>query len=324
MSGGAMTGDVRPRPTSPRPTSSESVPTGSVLPGSGRPRPVRAHRGWRQRLRRAPLAVITALLLIVEVYPLIWLLLGSLKTQDEFMNRPTWALPLNWGNFSNYVTAWRAGISRNLLNSVIAVFPSLAIIIVFGVAAGFALEVMVWKGRRTVLMLFLAGIMVPAQMIILPLFTIYFRLHLTGTMWPLIITYSATGLPLTVFMMATYFRAIPRELFEAATIDGASLLRGFWSIAFPMMTNAIFTVGLVQFFFLWNDLLLAMTFTSGSGHDELSTVQVGLLAFQGRFGTVQYGPTMAAICVNVLITLVLYLFLNQRVMKGMAAGAVKG
>ncbi|MDR1512761.1 MAG: carbohydrate ABC transporter permease [Propionibacteriaceae bacterium] len=280
--------------------------------------------GLGRRLRRLPLGIATAVLLVVEVYPLVWLLLGSLKTQPEFMNNPTWALPEDWTNFSNYRQAWESGISRNLLNSVVAVFPSLAIVIVFGVAAGFALEVMVWKGRGTVLLVFLAGIMIPAQMILLPLFNVYFRTHLTGTVWPLILTYTATGLPLTVFMMATYFRAIPRELFEAATIDGASMLTSFRLIAFPMMANAIFTVGLVQFFFLWNDLLFAMTFTSGSGHDELATVQVGLLNFRGRFGTVQYGPTMAAICVNALITVFIYLFLNQRVMKGMAAGAVKG
>jgi raffinose/stachyose/melibiose transport system permease protein len=265
-----------------------------------------------------------ALLLVVEVYPLIWLLLGSLKTQSEFLNRPAWALPQNWLNFANYQAAWESGFSRNLVNSLIAVGPSLCLIIVLGVAAGFALEVMVWKGRGTVLLIFLAGIMVPSQMILLPLFSVYFQTHLTGTLWPLILTYTATGLPLTVFMMATYFRAIPKELFEAATLDGASILRAFWSIAFPMMANAIFTVGLVQFFFLWNDLLIAMTFTSGSGNDQLATVQVGLLNFHGRFGAVQYGPTMAAICLNVFVTLALYLFLNQRVMKGMTAGALKG
>ncbi|MDR1077683.1 MAG: carbohydrate ABC transporter permease [Propionibacteriaceae bacterium] len=278
----------------------------------------------RRRWRRAPLGLVVAVLLVIEVYPLLWLFLGSLKTQDEFLNRPTWALPADWLNFDNYVQAWRSGISGDLLNSALAVFPALAVIVICGAAAGFALEVMVWKGRGGVLLLFLGGIMIPSQMILLPLFSVYFQTHLTGTLWPLILTYIATGLPLTVFMMATYCRAIPRELFEAATIDGASMLRSFWSIGLPVLANAVFTVGLVQFFFLWNDLLIAMTFTSGSGHDELATVQVGLLGFQGRFGTVQYGPTMAAICLNVLITLVLYLFLNQRVMKGMTAGAVKG
>ncbi|MDR1387333.1 MAG: carbohydrate ABC transporter permease [Propionibacteriaceae bacterium] len=281
------------------------------------------HRRWRG-WRRTPIGLVVAVLLVIEVYPLLWLFLGSLKTQDEFLNRPTWALPVDWLNFDNYVQAWRSGVARDLVNSVLAVFPALAAIVLFGAAAGFALEIMVWKGRSGVLLVFLTGIMVPSQMILLPLFSVYFQTHLTGTLWPLILTYTATGLPLTVFMMATYCRSIPRELFEAATLDGASLLRAFWSIALPVLANAVFTVGLVQFFFLWNDLLIAMTFTAGSGHDELATVQVGLLSFQGRFGTVQYGPTMAAICVNVLITLALYLFCNQRVMKGMAAGAVKG
>jgi raffinose/stachyose/melibiose transport system permease protein len=306
-----------PAATAPGAPPPAATPEAQPPAAGRRRRPARHWRKW-------PLVLATAILLVIEIYPLIWLLLGSLKTQQEFMNRPTWALPQDWTNFDNYREAWDSGVARNLLNSVMAVFPSLAIIVVFGTAAGFALEVMVFKGRGALLLVFLAGIMIPSQMILLPLFSAYFKTHLTGTVWPLILTYSATGLPLTVFMMATYFRAVPRELFEAATIDGASALRSFRSVAFPMMTNAIFTVGLVQFFFLWNDLLFAMTFTSGAGHAELATVQVGLLNFQGRFGAVQYGPTMAAICVNVLITLVLYLFLNQRVMKGMAAGAVKG
>lgn len=87
------------------------------------------------------------------------------------------------------------------------------------------------------------------------------------------------------------------------------------------MRNAILTVGLVQFFFIWNDLLIALTFTNSA---NLRTIQVGLLNFTGQFGSIQYGPLFAAICVNVFGTLLIYLFLNQRVMKGLAGGAVKG
>ena len=271
-------------------------------------------------LQRVPLAIGLFILLVIFVYPLVWLLLGSLKTQDEFLNDPSWALPHNWLNFSNYQAAWGA-VALYLRNSVIAVIPALLVTIVIGTAAGFALEVMVWRGRAKVLLLFLVGIMIPGQMILLPLFSVYFKLGLSQSLWPLIITYTATALPLTVFLMATYFRAVPREVFEAATLDGASILRSFVSIAFPMMRNAVFTIALVQFFFLWNDLLIALTFTT---NDSLRTVQVGLLNFVGQFGVVQYGPTFAAICINVLVILVLYLFLNQRVMRGLAAGSVKG
>ncbi|MCE0537589.1 carbohydrate ABC transporter permease [Kineosporia rhizophila] len=272
-------------------------------------------------LRRLPLRLGVLILLVFEIYPLLWLFLGSFKTQDEFQNNPAWALPegLEW---NNYAEAWTTGhMGTYVRNSLLSVVPSLFLIILLGVAAGFALEVMVFKGRNTLLLTFLAGIMVPSQMILLPLFTIYFQAGLTGTLWPLIITYTATGLPLTVFMMATYFRAVPREVFEASTLDGAGIIRSFFSIGFPMVRNAVFTVALVQFFFLWNDLLISLTFTNSDG---LRTIQAGLLSFQGQYGTVQWGPLFAAISINVLGTLVLYLFLNQRVMKGLAAGAVKG
>jgi len=274
----------------------------------------------RQFFARLPIRVFLAILLVIVIYPMLWMFLGSFKTQNEFLNEPFWALPQSW-SFDNYVSVFDSGFGKYILNSVIVVFPSLAVILIVGVAAGFALEIMVWKGRGTVLLLFLAGIMVPTQMVILPLFTIYFRTGLTGSYWPMILTYVATGLPLTVFMMATFFRSVPREIFEASTLDGASILRSFWAVGLPLVKNAIFTVGLVQFFFLWNDLLIALTFTNS---DALRTIQVGLLNFTGQYGAVQYGPTFAAIAVNVLGTLFIYLFLNQQVMKGLTAGSVKG
>ena len=275
----------------------------------------------RRALRRLPGRILVGVLLFLVVYPLIWLVSGSFKTQDEFLNESPWSLPSGL-ELSNYSEAWTTGhLGTYVRNSILAVGPSLLLTIALGVAAGFALEVMVWRGRSLVLLVFLAGIMVPSQMILLPLFTAYFQLHLTGSLWPLIITYTATGLPLTVFMMASYFRAVPREVFEAAAIDGAGMLRAFVAIGLPMVRNSVVTVALVQFFFIWNDLLIALTFTNDT---DLRTIQVGLLNFTGEFGQTQYGPLFAAICINVFGTLVLYLFLNQKVMKGLTSGAVKG
>src|SRR5699024_3991968 len=152
-----------------------------------------------------------------------------------------WELPSTW-DFGNYSEAWFVGeFGTNVRNSILATVPSLFFLLLFGVAAGYALEVMIWKGRSTVLLLFVAGIMVPGQMLLVPLFISYFQLGLTETIWPLILTYIAIGLPLTVFMMAAYFRSIPREMFEAATIDGAGMIRAFFFIGLPMMSNAILT-----------------------------------------------------------------------------------
>ena len=271
--------------------------------------------------RRIPSFIVIIVLLVVEIYPLFWMFINSLKSNFDFLNNPSWQFPKVW-EWGNYSQAWSVGeLGTTIVNSALVTIPSLLLIVLLGTAAGFALEVMVWKGRGRVLLLILSGIMIPGQMILLPLFIAYFNIGLTGTLWPLIITYTATGIPLTVFMMATYFRAIPREVFEAATIDGASIFRSFRSVAFPMVRNAVFTVAIVQFFLIWNDLLIAITFADVP---NLYTVQAGLLNFSGQYGSQQYGPLLSAVCIVVGGILVIYLVLNQRIMRGLTAGSVKG
>jgi raffinose/stachyose/melibiose transport system permease protein len=292
--------------------------TGSAARGTAARRPGGRLRRMAGRL---PARLLTLLLLVIVIYPLVWLFLGSVKSQYDYLNRPTFSLPSHW-MWGNYKAAWVTGdLGIYIRNSVTAVLPALALVILLGGAAGFALQLMRWRLSRPTMLLFLAGIMVPSQMILLPLFTIYYQIGLTGSLWPLIVTYTATGLPLTVFMMATYFRAVPREVIEAAAIDGAGIFRIFFTVALPMVRNAVLTVALVQFFFMWNDLLIALTFTNSN---NLRTVQVGLLNFTGEFGSIQYGPLFAAICITVGGTLALFLMLNQRVMKGLTGGAVKG
>lgn len=271
--------------------------------------------------RRIPVWFIVALLLIVVLYPQVWMVLGSFKTQSEFLSNPTWALPESF-TLENYIQALtRGNVAVNYRNSLLVTIPSVTLIILLGVAAGYALEVMIWKGRHTTLLLILAGIMVPGQMILVPLFTVYFKLGLTNSLWPLIITYTVMGLPLTTFLMATYFRGVPREVFEAATMDGCSPLRQFFVIGLPLMKNAILTIALVQFFSVWNDLLIALTFTS---KQDLATIQVGLLSMNDEYGSTQYGPLFAAISVNIVALLIVFVFLNKKIMAGMAAGSVKG
>lgn len=281
----------------------------------------RARKALRFRLGRITVRLLIAVLLLVEILPMIWMFLTSMKSNSDYLNNSAWSLPSHW-LWSNYSTAWTTGhIGSYIRNSALAVFPSLALLLLLGTAAGFALQIMVWRGRSVILLVFLSGLMVPVQMILLPLFTVYFQAGLSSTLWPLILTYTGSNLPLTVFMMSTFYRSVPREMFEAATLDGAGILRSFWSISVPMVRNAVLTVGLVEFFFIWNDLLVALTFTN---NQNLSTIQVGLLNFTGQFGSTQYGPLFAAICINVFGTLLIYLFLNQKIMKGLTGGAVKG
>jgi len=287
---------------------------------TGRGPTMRRERPVRKILGRTPMIVLVGLLLVIEIYPLVWLLLSSLKQNSEFSLKPVWALPEGF-HWQNYTEALGSGIGGYFVNSILAVFPSLFLIIALSVCAAFALEVMRWRGRNGVLLLFLAGIMVPSQMLLLPLFTIYFQTNLIDTRWALIITYTAFGLPLTVFLMAGYFKAVPREVLEASTLDGATIYQTFFFVALPMVANAIVTVALVQFFFLWNDLLFSLTFISS---DDLRTIQTGLLNFTGEHGEIDWGPTFAAVSLAVLPTLIVYLLLNQRVIKGLTAGSIKG
>ena len=235
--------------------------------------------------------------------------------------RPIYALPDGF-YWKNYVDAWtRGNMSLYFRNSILVTFPSLLLIILCSVAAAFSIEIMPWRGRNVVLLIFLAGIMIPIQMVLLPLFTIYFNLNLLNSRVGLILAYVAAGMSLNVFLFTGYLKVVPREVLESAIVDGASIYQAFYRIVLPMVSNAIITVALTQFFFIWNDLLLSLTFINDT---SMRTVQSGLLSFVGQYGQRQWGPTFAGIAMTVIPTLVLYLALNNFVIKGLTSGAVKG
>ncbi|UQN09162.1 carbohydrate ABC transporter permease [Deinococcus sp. QL22] len=285
------------------------------------PHPGQPPRRPMIQLSQLPMLLLVLLVLFVSVYPVVWIFLSSLKGAAEFSTSSMWALPqtLEW---SNYARAWTEGnMSKYFVNSVTSVLPALLLVIVLGTMAAFGIEIMRWKLRNVASLVFLAGIMVPIQIVLLPLFTIYFKVHLLDTRLALIITYTAFGLPLVVFFLVGYFKSFAREIIEAAIMDGATIYQVFYKIALPMVSNAIVTVALVQFFFMWNDLLVSLTFIQ---NPDLRTVQSGLLAFTGQYGQREWGPTFASIALAVAPTVMVYLLLNQMVMKGMATGAVKG
>ena len=262
--------------------------------------PQRRRRSPRPLRAASPLHVIVAVLLVVVVYPLVWLFLGSFKTQDEFLNDAVLGPAADWSTSTTTSRRGRPATSRRTCSTACSrSFPSLALIVLLGTAAGFALEVMVWKGRGT------GPAAVPRRHHDPGADDPAAAVHrstsssgLTGTLWPLIITYTATGLPLTVFMMATYFRAIPREVFEASTLDGASIIRSFClhrvpdGAQRPLHRRARAVL-----------LHLERPAHRADLHQQrraCAPIQVGLLNFTGEFGAVEYGPLFAAICINVV------------------------
>lgn len=267
------------------------------------------------------IGIFTTFLVLLEAYPIFWLITASFKTATEFSDKPSYAL--NSGFYwQNYVDAWNRGnMSTFFKNSLISTVAALVFIVIFAITVGFALTKMQWKNRERVAGYFSVGIMVPIATALIPLFQMYRKVNLINTRAGLIIVYVAFGLSLSIYLVTGYFRSLPDEILEAGVVDGCGIYRLLWEIVVPLMKNAIITVLVLQFFFKWNDLLFSMTLLNDT---SLKTIQTGLLYFQDEFGSKNWGAIFASVSISVMPMLVLYMILNKTVMEGMTAGAVKG
>lgn len=265
--------------------------------------------------------ILLGIFIIAELYPILWLMLSAFKSPNEFYTASAFALPKGFYT-QNFIDAWTKGrMNIYFTNSIIATFVALFITIVVAAPASFAIAKMKWKYSKKTLSYFLLGIMVPVSVALTPLFIMYKQAGLLNSLWSLIITYSAFGLPMAIYIFTTNFYAIPDDLIEAAVVDGCSIYEVFYKIMLPLMKNTILTVVTLQFLLSWNDLIFSMTFNSKI---ELKTIQTGLVMFTGQYGQMEWGPIFASIAMGTLPTIVLYLGLNKMVMQGMTAGAVKG
>ncbi|MCL6445594.1 MAG: carbohydrate ABC transporter permease [Alicyclobacillus sp.] len=275
----------------------------------------------RHSLSQWLLRAIVICLVIIDLYPIVWVILSSFKSNQQLSLMPMWSLPqsLNWGN---YTAAWSVGhMSVYFRNSILTTIPSLFISLLLAAACAFAISCIRIRHGKKITFLFSAGIMVPVPMILLPMVYMFTKIHVINSLWSLLIAYTAAGLPLEVFMLTSYFASVPGEIIESAAMDGASIFQAFFRIALPMVSNALLTIGLVQFFFTWNDLFLSLTFIDS---DSLRTIQTGLLNFQGEYGETEWGPMFAAITMALAPTIAVYLLLNKYVMRGLTSGALKG
>lgn len=259
--------------------------------------------------------------LFMEIYPIFWIMVSSIKSNNEFALSPSYALPqgIYW---QNYVEAWNRGrMNIYFMNSAIVTVISLVLIVILSTTSAFALTKMRWRLRGRVMSMFLSGIMVPTAVVLIPLYMIYNNIGLINSRLSLILTYIAFGLPLSIFLLRSYLVALPDELMEASVIDGANIYQVFYHVVLPLMKTGIVTVGVIQFYFRWNDLMFSMTFINDSA---LKTVQTGLLYFSDQYGNRNWGAIFACIAISVMPTLIIYVAMNKLVIEGMTAGAIKG
>ena len=265
--------------------------------------------------------IIVAIVLLITLYPILWLITSSFKTNSELAVTPMYKLPRQWvwQNFSN---AWgRGNIGLFMINSTIYTVGGIALILVLSLPAAFALSKMRWKLSGAMQSIFTIGITIPFQVTLIPLFIVLKDLHLVNNRLGMVLVYTAFGLPMAIFMFSNFFRTVPNELLEAAFIDGCGLVRTFMWILVPLVGNATVTIVMLQFTRIWNDLLISQTFVNTMTKKSLQT---GLLMFIGEEASRDWALSFAAITIGMLPTLFIYFFLNQSIIAGMTAGAIKG
>jgi len=299
------------------PTAPMTRPVTTASPGN--PPPLRRKR--KPSLYSTLSKVLIALIVIVQVYPLAWLFITSLRTEHEFATGDPFALPksLTW---ENYARAFETGnLGMNILNSFIVTMGANVLIVLLGMMAAYALQVLGFRFSKFVRVLFLIGIIVPVQIALVPLFIDYSTINLLDTYPSMIIPLAGFALPMSIYLFSSFFEYIPRETYEAASLDGAGPYRIFGLITLPLSVNTVVTVVLVNSIFIWNDFIFANTFVLS---EELKTIPLGLQNYIGAMGKTDWTATFAAVCVTITPLLLVFLVLNKAMIQGLESGATKG
>jgi raffinose/stachyose/melibiose transport system permease protein len=224
-------------------------------------------------------------------------------------------------HFGNFKQAWEdANFGQYLKSSLIVAVAVVAVAVLFSVLSGYAFGLMRFRGQTPLFYIFLLGLMVPMEAIIVPLYYDMRDLKLTNTYLGLILPQIATSVAFGTYWMRTYFRSVPRSLVEAARIDGASSWFTLWRVLMPLARPAVLTMTVLLFMWTWNEFLLALVMVSD---DNLRTAPLGLSFFQGR-NTSDLTLMAAGSVIVALPVVIVYVFLQRHFIRGMLAGAVKG
>jgi raffinose/stachyose/melibiose transport system permease protein len=266
-----------------------------------------------------PVNIFVILIFLISVVPFVWVLLSSVKTNREILT-----FSFGFGNgvhWRNYQNAFRiAPIAQYFGNSVFITLFGIVINLLIMSMAAYAIARVEFRLKTFFRLLFSLGLLIPGAALLLPLYTTIKTVGLYNNMWGLILVYTAFGIPTSVFIMSSYFLTIPKEMEESAYIDGAGFARTYGVIILPLARPAFATAGIMQFLHCWNEFQFALTLTTGH---EARTLPVALYYFKSAFAS-DYGAMFAAIVLVSLPSVIVYIFLQEQVVSGLAAGSVKG
>ncbi|WP_181785738.1 carbohydrate ABC transporter permease [Streptomyces phytophilus] len=260
-----------------------------------------------------------AALALATIYPLVFTGNVAMKTRHDYiLDRFSPTASLHWDNF---ITAWTSiGLGRYFVNSVIVVASAVALLLLIGSMAGFALSHLRFRGSRALFLCFLAALFIPFQVIMVPLARIMADGGLMDTYPGLILAYVAQFLPFTIFLMTSYYTGIPGEIIDAARIDGNTPYGVYWRVMLPIGRPALLSVGILNALFCWNDVLISLLMMPSAEH---RTLMVGVTSLRGQYS--DDIPTFASgVLIAALPVLVIYLFFQRQIADGITAGATKG
>jgi raffinose/stachyose/melibiose transport system permease protein len=268
--------------------------------------------------RVASTHLLLAVFMVVAVFPIVLMWLTAFKDTTELATNP-YGLPAQW-QFDNFVEAWRQGnFGAYVRSSVIVVIPVVLLSGFLSVLAGYAFGAFQFRGRELLFVVFLIGMMIPTEGIIIPLYYVMDAFGMLNTYWALILPQVGLSTSFGSFWMRQFFATVPRDLEDAAAVDGAGPMRTLWSVLMPLAGPALGTLSLLLFMWTWNEFLLALVLVQD---ESVRTVPVGLSFFQGQYSA-QVPLLAAAAAIVSLPILALYAVLHRRFISGMLSGSVK-
>jgi raffinose/stachyose/melibiose transport system permease protein len=270
-----------------------------------------------------PVLVVLWLALIVIaalwITPFVFIIFTSLKANSSVMGASAFAPPtdLDW---TNYAAAWsRGNFSTTVLNGAVITVVKVPLGLAISAMAAYALSRIEFFGNRIIFLLIVFGTMIPFQVLLAPLFTLVNGFGLINTKIGVILPYLAFGVPYQVFVLYGFFKDLPKELSEAALIDGASHFTIFWRIFLPLSLPALAALLILDFVATWNEFAMALVILQDN---STWTLPLGLMSFQSQFAN-DYGQLNAAIVMTVLPATIVYLIFQRYFVSGLTAGAVK-
>ncbi|CAH1199562.1 carbohydrate ABC transporter permease [Paenibacillus sp. LjRoot153] len=259
---------------------------------------------------------------VAVLYPLVWTLLDALKNNEQFFLNAPWALPkfpLLWSNFS-YVWS-KYNFSTYFLNSIVVTVGSTLLGMILAAMTAYILARYDFKGNKVLLTIYISSMMIPFALALIPLFFLLNDLHLINTWLGLILVYAALNLPFGIFLLVGFYKSLPKEIEEAAIIDGTSHYGTFFRVMLPLSQPGLITVMITNMLNNWNEYFLGVVLTN---EPTKYTLPIGLAVMQAEMQyRVEWGPLFAGLLITTLPTLIVYMIYQRQIASGITAGAVK-